>query len=300
MQLTSLSDIFPALDKDSLTKTKIGTVIRAVGRWRDLAQLYFDEAGLEKIEEMHNTLESLLAGLGNVVKRPRKQGTQKERGLPHNPFSNSSLNSLSAVSKVLEEKLNSLTSQEDVSEVLALYSEYFGIESTDAMPLDSGCPIGVPFGEPVEAADPGVKIEFGMTAEQLTSSLGFQRGLPFIFNSKRHKSGYTAWDPTHASLFDPKLNNPSLEDIRLHWHQLAGIHAIIRLIFATIPSPSHCTGVLLADEVGLGKTFQACTVIGFLGELAVRQSLKLQVPPIIGKSNLYRLPFKLIIVQPYS
>jgi TATA-binding protein-associated factor len=55
------------------------------------------------------------------------------------------------------------------------------------------------------------------------------------------------------------------------------------MIFTPETAPSHCTGVLLADEVGLGKTFQACTVIGFLGELAVRQLKKLTLPPIIGR-----------------
>ena len=190
---------------------------------------------------------------------------------------------LLATLKISSESLtNALTSAEDVSEVLALYNEHFGIESTDAMPLE-GNSIGVAFGVPVEGADPGVAIEFGMSYEELNSNLGFRKGLPFVFNIKRHSSGYTAWNPQHAPLFDPKRNDPLLEDIKLHWHQSAGIHAMIRMIFTSEPSATHCTGVLLADEVGLGKTFQACAVIAFLGELAVRQEQKLNLPPIIGK-----------------
>jgi len=190
---------------------------------------------------------------------------------------------LSAKLKISKESVtNALTSAEDVSEVLALYHEHFSVEATDAMPLE-GNSIGVTFGVPVEGADPGVAIEFGMSYGELNKNLGFRKGLPFVFNTKRHSSGYTVWNPQHAPLFDSKRNDPLLEDIELHWHQSAGIHAIIRMVFTSEPSATHCTGVLLADEVGLGKTFQACAVIAFLGELAVRQEQKYNLPPIIGK-----------------
>lgn len=185
--------------------------------------------------------------------------------------------------KASSESLTALATEADVGDIFSLYNEYFSPDSLDSMPLEMNENIGITFGEPIEGADPGVEIEFGMAYEQLSKNLDFRKGLPFVFNTKRHTSGYTAWDPKFASLFDPKLRAESMEDLRLHWHQLAGVHAIVRMIFTPEPEPSHCTGVLLADEVGLGKTFQACTTIGFLGELAVRQLKKLTLPPIIGK-----------------
>lgn len=173
-----------------------------------------------------------------------------------------------------------LASEEDVSSVLALYQEHFSTEATDEMPLEvNQIRLDIPFVEPIQGADPGIEIEFLMSSKELSAGLGFKEGLPFVFNKQRHADGYTPWD----SSFEDEVQGIKMQSIKLQWHQLAGVHAIIRLIFTEESSPSHCTGVLLADDVGLGKTFQACTVIGFLGELAVRQAVNKCLPPIIGE-----------------
>jgi hypothetical protein len=59
---------FADLDQDRLTKTKISAVIRAVSRWKNLAQLYTTDSMIEKIEKMDNELKILMGSLGAKVK----------------------------------------------------------------------------------------------------------------------------------------------------------------------------------------------------------------------------------------
>ncbi|PPR01683.1 hypothetical protein CVT26_013098, partial [Gymnopilus dilepis] len=67
----------------------------------------------------------------------------------------------------------------------------------------------------------------------------------------------------------------------LHWHQVAGVHSIIRNIFYPNPHPDNITGMLVADEVGLGKTCQAICVILFLVTAVLRQKKKFEPPPLL-------------------
>jgi len=72
------------LDRNALTKANINNVIRALGKWRDLAELYCTTSELEKVEEMHDELQRLLSGLDQTMKRPRREGSQKKPGWSQN------------------------------------------------------------------------------------------------------------------------------------------------------------------------------------------------------------------------
>jgi len=80
------------------------------------------------------------------------------------------------------------------------------------------------------------------------------------------------WDD--QSIFNVSKNRiPShLSILGLHWHQLAGIHSIVCTIFIATEDLSHPCGVLIGDEVGLGKTAQAIGVIAFLNMVIFLQS----------------------------
>ncbi|KAG6903164.1 hypothetical protein DXG01_000613, partial [Tephrocybe rancida] len=71
--------------------------------------------------------------------------------------------------------------------------------------------------------------------------------------------------------------------LRLHWHQLAGISAVIRMLFFPDPTKS-CGGALITDDVGLGKTFQAAGTIALLADIRERQQRHEALPPIIRTS----------------
>lgn len=123
------------------------------------------------------------------------------------------------------------------------------------------------------------------TPQELAASLAFSQGLPFLFNSHRHLDGYTKWDDRYSHLFEDE-NTTETNDIvpiELHWHQLCGVHSIIRKNFSSSEESQRlCPGILIADDVGLGKTFQAAALIAFLCDLVIRQNLaNPNSPPII-------------------
>lgn len=60
------------LDRDKLTKAKLTAVIRAVARWKDIAQILNSPDNLQKIEEMEDELGRLMSGLGATVKKAVK------------------------------------------------------------------------------------------------------------------------------------------------------------------------------------------------------------------------------------
>lgn len=187
-----------------------------------------------------------------------------------------------------------MASKEDVTDVLALYTEFFNSPGTsESVSLINQQPTpGLHLGKSVRGGDPGIDIEGTLSPQEISKNLGFQQGLPLPFNTHRHRGGVSAWD--RPDLFEPTsmAQDPEMEPIVLHWHQLAGVHAIIRMLFTKEPSLGKVCGVLIADEVGLGKTFQAATVVAFLSDLTFRQHMrkhKSQIipnPPLIGKSRL--------------
>lgn len=163
--------------------------------------------------------------------------------------------------------LDLLATTEDVNELIDLYKDLVSNDSASAMDpiIDSQPSLRIPFGEPIDGADPGVEIEAGMSPEQLSQNLGLKEQLPWLFNTHREDIN--------------KGNIP----LSLHWHQLAGAHAIIRKTFSATPDPNGCTGLLVSDDVGLGKTFLAGAVIAILADIVIRQQMKKALPPIISK-----------------
>lgn len=186
-----------------------------------------------------------------------------------------------------DERLKSLASEQDVSDIFNLYNDF--LSPSDSIPLqEQHATIGLQLGEPIDGTDPGVEYESSLPPDELARNLGFMNGLPLLFNQYRHRGGANAWDSTSADLFEPSnaKKNKDMEPLVLHWHQLASVHAIVQMNFSNIPTPATCCGTLIADEVGLGKTFQAATTIAFLSDLVMRQSLSQSpatIPPIIRK-----------------
>lgn len=111
----------------------------------------------------------------------------------------------------------------------------------------------------------GVDYETCLSPDQLADQLGFVDGLPFLFNRFRHKTGFVVWNK--PTLFDDPDSNPDIVPLHLHWHQLAGLHAIVRHCFTSGPTKDTNVGILVADDVGLGKTGMAISTIAFLAHL---------------------------------
>lgn len=195
-------------------------------------------------------------------------------------------------SKVNSAALQRLATEEDVSDVLNLYHEYFeqDLEEEEEQPISDDLPEKQKLNDC--GGDFGMEEEAKMTAVSLAIALGYRTGRPPSFNIIRDRSGLTPWD--NSSEFPmTKLNSDALPDnltkLSLHWHQLAGNHSIMRSILSPVADPSRILGMLVADEVGLGKTAQAIAVIAFFMQAIFLQQSKRKYPPILCKSTLKSL-----------
>ena len=117
-----------------------------------------------------------------------------------------------------------------------------------------------------------------MSPDEVSVALGFQSRRPFLFNSYRHAKGFSAW--ANPDLFEDQ-NNPDLQPLLLHPHQLSGLHSVIRTSFSSSPVLKGSNGKLIADEVGLGKTAIAIATIAFLSHMSMLQLANKQLPPIL-------------------
>jgi hypothetical protein len=188
-----------------------------------------------------------------------------------------------------------LATEDDLADLKRVYAEYFTPDdSENEPPLNTEAFIGLE--DTSKGEDLGMDDESSMSSEAIAARLGFIRNsLPHQFNRHRHRMGLTPW--TNPEDFqDPSSAN--LQRTSLHWHQLAGVHSIIRSTFSPERNMcGHCTGMLVCDEVGLGKTALVIATIAFLNE-CLSSERKEHPPPILGEhvpgydlSQFSSLPF---------
>jgi hypothetical protein len=187
-------------------------------------------------------------------------------------------------------EFKNLATAEDLAYLTRVYDEYFNDTADDDAPLIDPHSL-LPFDfQDTGDGDLGIEVEQSLDPTSLAASLGFTRQrLPFQYNELRHVSGLTPW--SDRALFDAKPIPNSLIRNELHWHQLGAVHSIVRNIFTSAPDPTHCAGVLICDEVGLGKTAQAISVIAFLNQCIFLQGRGMDVPPVLRGSFLYAAVF---------
>jgi hypothetical protein len=176
-------------------------------------------------------------------------------------------------------------SEQEVTDLLHWYDTYFDpeMESTeDLEPIEPTCDLIASFSD---TPDPGVEVEMHLTEEQLITALGFDDGVPTLFNKIRHIAGLTPWSPDWEKHLAENPNQ--FEPLRLQWHQLAGVHAALRRILTTDDQPPHVCGILFADDVGIGKTIQSVALVAFIAGLSLRHSRGLSLPPIARESLFY-------------
>jgi SNF2 family DNA or RNA helicase len=195
------------------------------------------------------------------------------------------------VCKVSAVDLNNLASEEDVTDIVNLYHEYFEKDADEDEPPISGTSPDTPASMQQLndcGGDFGMELEATMNPAALASSLGFKGGLPPLFNSLRHRSGISPWEDPKAFIDPtPKPLPEHLSKMALHWHQLAGVHSIVRSIFTQHPDAHHAHGVLVGDEVGLGKTAQGIAFIAFLIQAIWLQRSHRNPSPILGENHAH-------------
>lgn len=236
---------------------------------------------------MLEEIEKIVEGLGEKTEKKKPVATKgwwSVFTLFPSPLTTLNPKPYSGPSKVNPAALEQLATEEDVSDLLNLYHEYFDqdLEEEEEPPISDALPENQKLNNC--GGDFGMEEEAGMTPSSLAISLGYRTGIPVSFNPVRDRSGLTPWD-------DPKpFSNPdsfalpeNLTRLRLHWHQLAGTHSIMRSILSADSNPSRVLGILIADEVGLGKTAQAISVIAFFMQAVYIQQTKRKLPRILSK-----------------
>jgi len=265
------------LETGKPTKAKVSRAIRAVAKWKECAELFNTFENIKKAEDMLAELQVVMEGLGAKV---NKQAEQKSPVSFFVLFPRLIL--YTGLYKVSTVDLNALATAEDVSDLLNLYHEYFDqdAEGEDEPPIPHALPTTRQLNNC--GGDFGMEIESSKTAVALALALGFKSGRPLLFNTFRHRSGVLSWDDDKLFAVSEPIPD-HLSKLHLHWHQLAGVHSIVRSLFTEDKASSATLGVLVADEVGLGKSAQAITVIAFLIQVRWLQATDRKLPPLLGK-----------------
>ncbi|KAG6848956.1 hypothetical protein H0H93_012463 [Arthromyces matolae] len=177
-----------------------------------------------------------------------------------------------------------VASEKDVEDIVNLFYDCFEADvddDSDVRPEDNLIPASqAAMNDHLsKGGDFGVEMELTMGPKSLARELGFvSHHLPAGFIPVRHVAGLNLWDNPKAFTSREHLIQSSL-----HWHQLAGIHATIRHTFSEQPDDHVNHGILIGDEVGLGKTAQTIATIACLNQAIDAQLAKQALPPAIAK-----------------
>jgi hypothetical protein len=288
----SIDNVVADLDKQQPTRASINVTMRAVSNWKDLAGVYGTTENIEKAESMLSEIERLLELCGAEVKKRSKE-TRPAKSMYTYPFRR--LRRPNFAAELFNDKMiKHVATSDDILLLTRAYDEYFNDNADEDGPLiDSNDLLPFEF-EDTGDSDLGMEEERALDPQTLAANLGFTRQrLPYQFNLLRHKSGLTPW--SDGKLFETLPRPDCLVDNSLHWHQLAGVHSIVRNIFTAQPDPNHCTGDLICDEVGLGKTALGISSIAFFNQCISLQERGLDLPPILSESlNCARDPIDIL------
>ncbi|RXW14189.1 hypothetical protein EST38_g11666 [Candolleomyces aberdarensis] len=278
--------LFNALDTEKLTKQKISAAIRSATQWEDLAKEFDVSEDIEAVEKIQDELAAMMEELGALKTRK----SSKNKPLPKKKI----------------QKLKALAQNEDVEDLIQEYEAFVAnADPEPLMPLADR--LQITFAEPHDGTpDPGVEIEAKWTTNQVLLKLNFSQGnLPFPFNRILDPQGLTPWQEEWVKVLESPTSSSRLKRLAFHWHQAVGIHAALRMIFCDEPTALHGNGILFADEVGLGKTYQSGGIIGFYIELYMRQhsqSENTTIPHIIqtrpylrGQAKVPNLPHLILV-----
>ncbi|KAK7434927.1 hypothetical protein VKT23_019930 [Stygiomarasmius scandens] len=254
-------EAFEALSSGKITVAKITKVIKTVSAWEKNTKVFGTKTNLEKANDMLSELHRILEAAGAKLQQKRATKPSKK-----------------ALTSFKKANNSYLASHIDIIYLSKLYNQYFNlVDEDESVPLVNETGMGIDLDD-IDCSDLGMEEESKMDLNTLIERLDLKvNQLPHQFNPNRHTSGLNPWD--NAGAF--KQTSTSLSPLKLHWHQYAGVHSILRNIFTSQPDREACTGMLVADEVGLGKTTLCLSVIAMLNQISVLQESGNPLPPVI-------------------
>ncbi|KAF8889787.1 P-loop containing nucleoside triphosphate hydrolase protein [Infundibulicybe gibba] len=277
----SATEAFADLDSPPVTKAKIGKAMRLLNRWKLLAELFELRDHLDRMTEMTASMARLLQAMGKEVAEPPADGHGKGMLRLYIHAYVGLLAPFPDVAKLTQDMLTQLASEDDVADLVRLYDDLFSTDQGEVNSFAARAEVDEALCKLPHDGDVGVDVELSMDENRLSHELGFAKCRPFQFSALRHHLGLNGWD--HPGLLESLVKTQAVAPIRLHWHQLAGVHAIIRSLFHDRARAGACRGVLVADEVGLGKTVIALSAIAFLNHAIWLKASNKPVPPVLEK-----------------
>jgi hypothetical protein len=134
-----------------------------------------------------------------------------------------------------------------------------------------------------EEGDMGVDEMKKKRVEELCTLLGFPDARPIIWNSYRAAgNAQNAWevgDEAGRKKFDE--GGEQMEPLCMLWHQLVGVASMAHKVFSA-EERQECFGILLADEVGVGKTAQVMGFIALLQTIYQAEQKQKTRPALLG------------------
>ncbi|KAL0057974.1 hypothetical protein AAF712_015368 [Marasmius tenuissimus] len=241
------------------TKTALTKVIKTVAKWKDLLDIYDTDEHIDKVESMMASLNKLLEEVGvKVTKNQRKSSASSAQSKPRKAI---------------------LATQQDVDELANLYEDLFAQDFDDehALSFDPDDPdSNTQDGNAGDADAIGIDAVGTLDEPVVHGLLGLVDGQEPLFNSLRHKGGLTTWD--NPEEFTPDSIEPNL----CHLHQHNGALATLYSTTTTDPETKPVTSsMLIADEVGLGKTRLLAKIIAMFIRVVVSIERNIQLPPVL-------------------
>ncbi|KAG2136436.1 hypothetical protein DEU56DRAFT_756342 [Suillus clintonianus] len=139
-----------------------------------------------------------------------------------------------------------------------------------------------------DSNDLGVESFRNCNDAALNTQLRFPDGRPPLFAEFRSISRKCAWDDGAADEF--VKDNPDMLPLSLLWHQRVGIASIIEKMWLDHEEPDGVPGMLIADEVGVGKTALVMGTIAFMMDTYWREQYELKEGQSAGQSAGQRPP----------
>lgn len=195
-----------------------------------------------------------------------------------------------------------MVTEEEIAQVLSRYQKFLqtleGVSEEEEEELTS--PPEEDHSNLIEelGTDLGMTAEVGKSQDVLLKDLGLTGSVLPLMRKARHRLPYLLWT---AKLSEPdarqkqqqveETTGPLPDDwepLRLKYHQIAGVHSILHRLTAS-SNQTLKEGILIADEVGVGKTAQALASIAMLVHLFSCQQESIAPGGMFGKSVLIDL-----------
>ncbi|KAG2111479.1 hypothetical protein DEU56DRAFT_919984 [Suillus clintonianus] len=241
-------------DADEVTAKQLREATKAV-KALSMAVGWFPEEQDQLGEYEEFLKEVVVVAVAKVRQVPKEKVTVKTDNTPGRKR---------GAQRARKVKSGSLVAAGDVEEIWALYVQMFETEPGQLeAPQDE---------EDIEdsgkaawndaSEDLGVDGWREMDNDKLNHLLQFPGGKPVLFAEFRSKTGLCAWDAASTSKFVE--GNEDMEPLALLWHQRVGVAAMVDKIWSASKSDEEVPGMLIADEVGVGKTALTMGFIAFV------------------------------------